>query len=116
MFFKSSRPEQNIGFFTNGTPAASDDSTVTLAWSQLWFGHWSGQFRHSLIRAGFSGAQRALNPFAFFDGVNPIDLWNLHRLFRTRRPVNLCRTRIGRVAQAEVQPPVIGGNIASARQ
>ena len=46
-------------------------------------------------------------PLPSVDGVDAIRRGNLDRLLRARGPVNLCRPRICRIAQPEVQPPVV---------
>ena len=59
------------------------------------------------IGARFAAAQRTSNPLALGNRVDAVHRRQLHRLLRARRPVNLRRSRVRRIAQSEVQPPVV---------
>ena len=86
----------------------------------------AGQPPDSFFRGAVSGlagrrtrlavAHRAGDPLALGDGVDAIHREQLHRLPGAGRPVNLGRTRVGRVPQPEVRPAVVRRNIAAAGQ
>src|SRR5215469_5521384 len=66
------------------------------------------------IGTRFTAAERAGDPLALFDGVDTIHCRQFYLLHRAGRPVNLSCTCIGRIAKHEVQPAIVGRDVASA--
>jgi hypothetical protein len=68
------------------------------------------------ICAKLTATQRTGYSVLSGDRVHAIYRGQPHRFLFARRPVNLCRTGIHSICQAEVNPQVVGGEAAAAAQ